>query len=83
MCLCIKWFLFHLINVTFDNKIENMNDWDSKSHTFNVLNLLCHTGADVPETEASDGKGEATSRARALQEVFDTATDTLAKRRPL
>lgn len=48
--------------------------------------LLCvpvRAGADVPETEAGGGKGEATSRAGALQEVFDAATDTLAERRPL
>lgn len=42
-----------------------------------------HVGADVPETEAGSGKGEATSRAGALQEVSDAATDTLAERRPL
>lgn len=35
-------------------------------------------GADVPETEAGGGKGEAASRAGALQEVLDAATDTLA-----
>lgn len=40
-------------------------------------------GADVPEAEAGDGEGEATSRAGALQEVSDAATDTLATRRPL
>ena len=37
-------------------------------------------GADVPETEAGSGKGEAASRAGALQEVPDAATDTLAPR---
>lgn len=40
-------------------------------------------GADVPETEAGSGTGEVTSRAGALQKVFDPAADTLAKRRPL
>lgn len=52
------------------------------------VNFIFHVspgrvGADVPETEAGGGKGEATSRAGALQEVFDAATDTLAERRPL
>lgn len=48
--------------------------------------LLCspgRVGAHVPETEAGSGKGEATSRVGALQEVPDAATDTLAKRQPL
>ena len=40
-------------------------------------------GADVPETEAGSREGEATSRAGALQEVFDAATDALAERQPL
>lgn len=53
--------------------------------TLYPLSLLLSgpVGADVPETKASGGKGEATSRAGALQEVFDAATDTLAKRQPL
>lgn len=51
-----------------------------------ISSSLCYcgcVGANVPETEAGSGKGEVTSRAGALQEVFDAATDTLAKRRPL
>lgn len=40
-------------------------------------------GADVPETEAGSGTGEVTSRAGALQEVFDAAADTMAERQPL
>lgn len=51
-----------------------------------ISSSLCYcgcVGANVPETEAGSGKGEVTSRAGALQEVFDAATDTLAKRWPL
>lgn len=43
---------------------------------------LC-VGADVSETEAGGGEREASGRARALQEVFDAAADSLAPRRPL
>lgn len=50
-----------------------------------ILNIppLVSAGADVPETKTGPGTREATSRARTLQEVFDAATDTLAKRWPL
>lgn len=52
---------------------------------FIYLLIPCHLylGADVPETEAGSRTGEVTSRAGALQEVFDAAADTLATRRPL
>lgn len=48
-----------------------------------IFNVLGYLGADVPKTEAGSGKREATSRNGTLQEVFDAATDTLAKSRPL
>lgn len=47
------------------------------------LGYLGRAGADVPATKTGSRKGEATSRAGALQEVFDVATDTLAEGQPL
>lgn len=59
--------------------------WFCVNFVFHVfpLGYLGRVGADVPATETSSRKGEATSRAGALQEVFDVATDTLAERQPL
>lgn len=53
------------------------------THKMTIYFLLCCTGADVPETEAGSGSGEDSNRAGALQEVADTAADTLAKKQPL